>query len=130
MQTEISQAETVKEPDYPAFENDLISVLFFRTRAPQIHSFALPSLSRPYHSVARIEILPQMCYYTHCTEHRSGGKQPTVLHPGKQLSHVINNVFRLNFPDTLCSCRSYMHMRARKDVKEQDLSKSEAVNYV
>ena len=94
MQTEISQAETVKEPDYPAFENDLISVLFFRTRAPQIHSFALPSLSRPYHSVARIEILPQMCYYTHCTEHRSGGKQPTVPLP---VSHVISNVFHLKY---------------------------------
>ena len=79
MQTEISQAETVKEPDYPASENDLISVLSFRTRAAQIHSFPLPSLSRPYHSVARIEILPQMCYYIHYAEHRSGGKQPTAL---------------------------------------------------
>ena len=93
MQTEISQAETVKEPDYPALENDLISVLFFRTRAPQIHSFALPSLTKPHHSVRRIEILPQMCYYTHCTEHRSGGKQPKVPLPGKQLIHVISNVF-------------------------------------
>lgn len=79
MQTEISQAETVKEPDYPAFENDLISVLFFRTRAAQIHSFTPPSLTKPHHSARRIEILPQMCYYIHCAEHRSGGKQPTAL---------------------------------------------------
>lgn len=91
MRIEISQAETVKEPDYPASENDLISgrlSVLGQRRFILLRCLLCPN---------RIILSPALRFFLKCaiilTVQSTGREENSP----RSLIRVNNNVFHLNY---------------------------------